>query len=124
MSNGLRPGEAIWMRFPYSEPPKNKLCLCVCVEDNIFLLVNSKAFRAAPADSQIALFTEDLSCLVHKSFLDVSKSYDDFPIKEIERGINRGVYSLVISARNRIKHAVGGQPYLAERVKKKILSNL
>ena len=124
MPGGLTPGDAIWMRFPHSRPPKNKICLCVCIEDNIFLIINSKAYSAAPADSQIALYKEDLAILEHHSFLDVSKYYDGFPPEEIARGIRHGAFPLSPSARARIKHIVGGQPYLIERVKKKILNNL
>ena len=124
MPSGLTPGDAIWMRFPYSDPPKHKLCLCVCVEENIFLIVSSKAYSASPADSQIALYKEDLAFLSHQSFLDASKYYDNFPPQEIARGISDGVCPLSQSARARIKHIVSGQRYLIERVKKKILSNL
>ena len=124
MPGGLKPGDAIWMRFTYSNPPKKKICLCVCVEDNIFLIISSKAYSGAPADSQVALHKEDLAILEHSSFLDVSKYYDGFSPQEIARGIRDGVHSLSPSARARIKHIVSGQPYLIERVKRKILNNL
>ena len=124
MPSGLTPGDAIWMRFPHSDPPKNKLCLCACIEDNIFLIISSKEYRAAPADSQIAIYKEDLAILDHRSFLDVSKYYDGFSSQEIERGIRNGVHPLSAPARARIKHIVSGQPYLIERVKKKVLANL
>ena len=124
MPSGLTPGDAIWMRFPYSDPPKKKLCLCVCIEENIFLVVSSKAYSRAPADSQIRLYEEDLAVLSHQSFLDASKYYDDFSPQEIANGIRNGVCSLSQSARARIKHVVSGQRYLIERVKKKILNNL
>jgi len=124
MPSGLTPGDAIWMNFPYSDPPKKKLCLCICVEENIFLIVSSKAYRGAPADSQLTLYTEDLAALSHQSFLDTSKYYDSFPPQEIARGIRGGVCPLSQPARDRIKHIVSGQRYLIERVKKKILNNL
>jgi len=124
MPNGLTPGDAIWMRFPYSDPPKNKLCLCICIEEHIFLIISSRAYSAAPADSQIALHKEDLDVLSHRSFLDTSKYYDNFPPQEIARGIRGGVCPLSQPARARIKHIVSGQWYLIERVRKKILNNL
>lgn len=124
MSGGLTPGDALWLRFPYSTPPKNKICLCICVEDGIFLVVNSKPYKAAPADSQITLYPEDVAILEHKSYLDVSKYYSGFPPEEIARGISRGVQPLSNAARAKIKHIVSSQPYLIERVKRKVLRNL
>jgi hypothetical protein len=124
MSGGLKPGDALWIRFPHSEPPKSKICLCVCVEENIFLVISSKPYKAAPADSQLAIYPEELSILDHTSYLDTSKYYDDFPLREIEKGIRKGVHPLSRSAREKIIYAVSGQPYLMERVKKKILRNL
>lgn len=124
MPSGLTPGDAIWIRFPHSDPPKSKICLCVCADEGVFLIISSKPYKAAPADSQVAIYPEDLAILEHTSYLDVSKHYDDFPAHEVARGIDKGVFSLSVSARNKIKHIVGGQPYLIERVKKKILGNL
>jgi hypothetical protein len=120
----LNPGDALWLRFSHSNPPKNKICLCVCVEEGIFFVISSKPYKAAPADSQITIYPEELSILAHTSFLDVSKSYVGFSPAEIARGISRGVHHLSDSARAKIKHIVSGQGYLIERVKKKVLQNL
>jgi hypothetical protein len=124
MPGGLTPGDALWLRFLHSAPPKNKICLCICVEEGIFLVISSKPYKAAPADSQVAVYPEDLSILTHTSYLDVSKCYDDFPPHEIARGISRGICPLSVAARARIKQIVNSQPYLLARVKKKILQQL
>ena len=124
MSGSLNPGDALWLRFPHSDPPKNKICLCICVEEGFFLVISSKPYRAAPADSQVALYPEDLAILEHKSYLDTSKHYDDFLPHEIAKGISRGVYPLSNEARAKIKHIVSSQGYLSNRVKKKVLQNL
>jgi len=124
MPSGLKPGDAIWMRFPHSDQPKNKICLCICSEDNIFLIISSEPYSWAPADSQITIYKSELGILSKDSQLDVSKYYDDFSLQEIGRGIQKGAYPLSDSARSRIKHCVQNQRYLIERVKKKILANL
>jgi hypothetical protein len=125
MSIGLNPGDAILIRFPHSDPPKKKICVCVCVDENIFLVISSKAYAAAPADSQIKIFKKELDLLQYDSYLDASKYYEDFSPKEIERAVlSPGVFSLSKSARDRIKYRIGTQPYLIERVKKKIMNNL
>lgn len=123
MPDGLRPGDAVWLRFPFSEPPKNKICVCVCVEENVFLIVSTRAYRFAPADSQLRIFEAELGILEYDSYIDVSKSYT-FPAEVIAKGVAKGTYPLADSARARIKHAVETQPYLPERIKKKILENL
>lgn len=112
------------MRFPYSSPPKKKLCLCVCSGENIFLIISSEAYRAAPADSQLAIFKEELTALTRQSYIDVSKYYDSFSPEAIAKGVEQGVHVLAQSARSRIKHCVADQPYLPGHVKKAILKNL
>lgn len=124
MSECINPGEAVMLRFKNSNPPKNKICLCVCIETGTFLIISSKPYTAAPADSQIKIFKDELGILDHDSFLDVSKYYDDFTEEDIKDGIDRGVFPLSESAKGKIKHIVGGQGYLIKRVKKMVLENL
>ena len=124
MSECLNPGEAVMLRFKNSNPPKNKICLCICIETGTFLIISSKPYTAAPADSQIRIFKEELTILEHDSYLDVSKYYDDFTEEDIRKGVAYGVHALSKSARDKIKHAVAGQRNLIKRVKNMILNNL
>jgi len=115
----LVPGEVALIRFPYSNPPKQKICLCICINDKLYFVISSKAYAWAPADSQIKIFKEELECLEYDSWLDVSKTYYlTLPAGKIEKWV------LAKSAITRIKKAVEGQNYLPDRQKKLVLSNL
>ncbi len=69
MSISLAPGDVLKIYFDYSNPPKTKICLCICIERGVFLTINSKPYSAAPADSQIKIFKEELSILKYDSYI-------------------------------------------------------
>lgn len=119
----VQPGEVIRLRFPHSNPPKIKICLCICIEQGLFLVISSAPYRAAPADSQITIFQSELECLQHDSWLDTSKAYE-LDTHTVELGAAAGVFRLADSARARIKHHVTGQPYLTAEQKALVLANL
>jgi len=119
----VRAGEVIRLRFPFSDPPKIKISLCFCIEQGLFFIVSSRPYSFAPQDSQLTIFKEELSCLQHDSFLDVSKAYE-FEAHVVTRGAENGVYPLAQSALVRIRNALQNQNYLPEHQKRKALQNL
>lgn len=119
----IKPGEVTILRFPYSNPPKPKICLCICIDQGLFFIISTAPYKWAPPDSQLKIFKEELSCLDYDSYLDVSKAYE-FDPHTIEKGVTGGVYSLAPSALTRIKNALNGQSYLPEVQRSKALSNL
>jgi hypothetical protein len=114
----LNPGECAFIEFPYSTPPKTKICLCICVHASLFFVISTLPFKNAPADSQIKIFKEELGCLEYDSWLDVSKAYSlPLPEKITKK------WMLQSSALQRITMAVRSQRYLAEAQKQLVLDN-
>ena len=121
--NLMSPGDVIRIRFPYSDPPKQKISLCICLDHGLFFIISTKKYQWAPADSQITIFKEELGCLDYDSYLDVSKAYEiDSAI--ISKGVAGGVFRLADSALNRIVFAISSQGYLPENQKRLALANL
>lgn len=56
-----------------SKPPKEKYALCVCVADNLFLWINTKA--APHGRDQLALSAGCHDLIKHDSHLDMSKLF-------------------------------------------------
>lgn len=119
----VRPGDAVRLLFPHSNPPKRKICICVCIREGLFLVVNSRPYGRAPADSQLKVFKEELACLEYDSFLDASKTYR-FETAAIREAAKGGVFRLAASALERIKSRIEGQGYLPREHKGLILANL
>lgn len=117
----ILPGQVLRLGFPFSEPPKEKYCLCICPASRLFFVINSKQYRFAPADSQIVLFQAELSCLRHDSYLDVSKVYE-FEQRLIDHGAKAGVYSLGRSALERVLFRVRSQRFLPARQQELVLA--
>lgn len=115
----LAPGEVALISFPFSNPPKDKFCLCICIESGLYFIISSKAHKWAPGDSQVKIFKEELGCLSYDSWLDVSKAYR----LPLPNG-NFDKWELARSAISRIKLAVEGQSYLPENQKQQVLDNL
>lgn len=119
----IQPGDVVRILFPYSDPPKRKICLCVCIEAGLFLVISSDPYRRAPADSQITVFKQELACLEYDSVLDASKAYR-FEMATIQEATKGGVFRLADSALERIKFRVQGQGYLPREHKRLVLDNL
>lgn len=116
-------GDVVVARFPYSNPPKNKFCICICPNELLFLVINSKFYRFAGADSQIRIFKEELNLLEYDSYIDTSKAYC-LDVCIVQKGLENGVSSLSVKTRERIKFHVKSQGYLPEYQKKLVLENL
>ena len=116
-------GDVIVARFPYSNPPKNKFCICICPNELLFLVINSKFYRFAGADSQIRIFRDELSLLEYDSYIDTSKAYC-LDACGVQKGVENGVYPLSSDTRSKIKFHVETQGYLPEHQKKLVLKNL
>lgn len=119
----IKSGQAAFLRFQFSDPPKIKICLCICIEQGLFFIISSKPYRWAPPDSQLTIFKEELGCLDHDSYLDISKAYE-FDPHVISKGVEKGVYTLAPTALSRIKNALSLQNYLPEEQRIKAISNL
>lgn len=118
----MNPGQVIKIQFPYSDPPKLKYCLGICLRENLFFVISSNAYRWAPPDSQITIYKNELACLNYDSFLDVSKTYA-FSAEEIAQAEKKGIFDLSPDAIKRIRSRVAGQSYLPKEQKDKVLEN-
>lgn len=114
------PGEVALLKFPYSDPPKQKFCLCVCLETSHFLVISSKHYPWAAASTQMKIFKEELGALSHESWLDMSTLY----AIEIPRGAAVKKWPLKKSAIQRILHAVPGISSLSPAQKECIIRSL
>jgi hypothetical protein len=117
---GLQPGEVVLLKFPYSTPPKNKFCLCVCREGRKFFVISTDPYPWSAASSQVKIFKEELGALAHDSWLDMSTVY------EIEAPRNAGLekWPLARSAIGRILHGIGSVSTLSKKQRECIASSL
>jgi hypothetical protein len=78
-----------------TKPPKNKITICVCTAENLFLWINTKP---RPHDvGQFALRTRDHAALTHDCYLDCAR-VTTFGA-ELTSALHRGPISKVLAAR-------------------------
>jgi hypothetical protein len=78
-----------------TKPPKNKIILCVCAAENLFLWINTKP---RPHDvGQLALTATDHDALTHNCYLDCSR-VTTFTA-ELASALHRGPISETLAAR-------------------------
>ncbi len=116
------PGDVVRLQLPAgnNQPSKYKFCLCVCVEDWLFFLINTDRARIAPFDSQVLIRQMDFPFLKYDSFIDVSK-IKRIPPEVVFAGENCG--KPLRHALIQLRSVIIEQPYLAERYLKKIRHN-
>jgi len=120
----LSPGDVIKARFPYSNPPKFKYLLAVCVTSQLFMVISSNPYKFAPADSQIEAFQGELECLEHDSWVD-GKALYEIPVGAIRSAVESGdVWRPESSLIERIKRRVGESRHLPGSQIKMVLANL
>jgi hypothetical protein len=78
-----------------TKPPKNKITICVCAAENLFLWINTKP---RPHDvGQFALTGTDHAALTHDCYLDCSR-VTTFGA-ELTSALHRGPISKALAAR-------------------------
>jgi hypothetical protein len=104
----------------HSKPPKNKITICVCAAENLFLWINTEP---RPHDvGQFALTARDHAALKHACYLDCSR-VTTFGA-ELASALHRGSISKALAAR--IVEFIEKKPpkTLPGRYLKLIISNL
>ena len=92
------------------KPPKKKFILCICPEESLFFLINSKPPIAEAAGVEIT--PNDLNCLDHVSYVDTSLPMK-FNSDEIDETQRRGKISLPM--RRKIVKCAKNHGILVER---------
>ena len=78
-----------------AKPPKDKITICVCAAENLFLWINTKPRRDAVG--QFALTAMDHAALTHDCYLDCSR-VTTFAA-ELASALHRGPISKALAAR-------------------------
>ena len=79
-----------------AKPPKDKITICVCAAENLFLWINTKPRQHAVG--QLALGARDHSALTHDCYLDCSRVMT-FAGAELASAHHRGPISKALAAR-------------------------
>lgn len=122
-SSIVAPGDVVRLRWPSSIPPnRNKYCLCVCLDENLFFIINTDKCREAPPLSQVIIYKEDAEFLSYDSYVDTHIARV-IPRNVVENGAKHGVYRLSGACLERIKYMVEQHRMLPERIMKRIRAN-
>jgi hypothetical protein len=79
-----------------AKPPKDKITICVCAAENLFLWINTNP--RSNAVGQFALTARDHSALTHDCYLDCSR-VTTFAEAELESAHHRGPISKALAER-------------------------
>lgn len=79
-----------------AHPPKDKITLCICADENLFFWINTNPQRHGIG--QFPLTANDHGALSHDCFLDCSR-LTTFPATELNTALNRGPISADLARR-------------------------
>lgn len=88
-------GHVYVVRTVLTKPPKNKITICVCAAENLFLWINTKPRQHGVG--QFALTARDHAALTRDCYLDCSR-VTTFAA-ELASAVHRGPISKVLAAR-------------------------
>lgn len=89
-------GHVYVVKTTLTNPPKDKIVICFCDDENLFFWVNTKAAYSGVA--QIALSAADHPALTHDCFLDCSR-VTTFSPAELAAALDRGGISSQLAQR-------------------------
>lgn len=101
---------------------RNKYCLCICVEESLFFIINTDICREASQDTQIKIYTTEAEFLSYDSYVDTHVART-VPLEFIEEGARHAVYKISPSCLNRMKYLIEQHRQIPARIMKKIKEN-
>lgn len=101
----MTPGHLYVIHTTLASPPKDKLTICICAADTLFVWINTEARRHGVG--QFPLKKGDHSALSHDCHLDLSR-VTTFPPRELSKALDRGVISSDLA--DRILRALKAAP--------------
>jgi hypothetical protein len=92
----VKVGQVCVVKTSLSRPPKEKLTLCICADENLFFWLNTDA--RTHGIGQFALAASDHPALSHDCYLDCSRM-TTFPPLELRAAAKRDVISVDLAGR-------------------------
>jgi hypothetical protein len=92
----VKAGQLCVVRTTLSRPPKDKLTICICANENLFFWINTEP--RAHGEGQLALAASDHPALSRECYLDCSR-VTTFPPLELKAAEIRDVISAELAGR-------------------------
>jgi hypothetical protein len=92
----VKVGQLCVVRTTLSRPPKDKLTICICANENLFFWINTQP--RAHGEGQLALAASDHHALSHDCYLDCSR-VTTFPPLELKAAEMRDIISAELAGR-------------------------
>jgi hypothetical protein len=92
----VKVGQVCVVRTTLSRPPKDKLTVCICANENLFFWINTEP--RAHGEGQFALAASVHPALSHDSYLDCSR-VTTFPPVELKAAETRDLISAELASR-------------------------
>ncbi len=92
----MKAGQLCVVRTTLSRPPKDKLTICICANENLFFWINTEP--RAHGEGQLALAASDHPALSRECYLDCSR-VTTFPPLELKAAEIRDVISAELAGR-------------------------
>lgn len=131
LQSHLKPGQIFYLFCNFTDPPKNKYLVLVCVNPQLlFFVINSKIShfilsRTELYQCQVPLQRDEYNCLDHDSFIDCS-TVKESHLNEIEDQVLEDISRIKGIIRPEVMRKVGesikGSRILTRRLKKRILN--
>lgn len=70
----MKPGDVVLAYCRFIDPPKNKYVACVCIENNLFLFINSQP-RRLTTEALVPVRPNELPFLKHDSYINTANLF-------------------------------------------------
>lgn len=120
----VQSGDIVLLKWPdsYPTPNKKKYCLCICVDESLFFIVNTNSYQETGIKTQIEITPDDVACLQYDSFVD-TRAVRQIPKECVVDGAINGVWKVGQDALQRIKWAAKLHGQLPVRYEKLLDKN-